>query len=56
MQSPLMLEALMTKLKEKKLPFWLQDEITHLYEITYREAFKEGVKSLTETDDEEDEL
>jgi hypothetical protein len=50
MNAPLLLEALLTELKNRKLPHKIQDQVKELYEITYREAFKEGQRELLEPD------
>jgi hypothetical protein len=42
MQAPLLLEKLLDELKKRKMPHLVIDQVKHLYEIAYREAFKEG--------------
>ena len=53
LRAPLLLDALLEELKKRKLPFKLQDQVKELYEVCWREAFKEGAEDALEGETDE---
>lgn len=44
MKAPLLLEALIKELKDRKLPNKVIEQLKELYEVAWRESFAEGQK------------